>query len=212
MLSSEECRWQWCILSLNYLNQAGSFAGLARQFTLSRILTRDCTPDDERQVRTSVCSILPSRKLILDTRRTLTTYVIINTIFGTTLPAPTPVCLFIVICVWCIVVHKSWIVMTGVVSGRRSRLLAALVYVLVVGGGDLLGLVARQLDAAPHLARDSGLVPALSQKRVYRLDLVPTWNHPMISYEYLERNWWLEICTCTLFLIGVVSCLIMNPD
>lgn len=53
-------------------------------------------------------------------------------------------------------------------------LLAALADVFVVRGGDLLRLVARQLDAAPQLARDGGLIPALSQKRVYSLDLVPT--------------------------------------
>lgn len=55
-------------------------------------------------------------------------------------------------------------------------MLAALADVLVVGGGHLLGLVARQLDAAPQVGRDGRLVPALPEEGVDGLDLVPSWN------------------------------------
>lgn len=57
--------------------------------------------------------------------------------------------------------------------GRRF-LLATLADVLVVGRGDLLRLVASQLDAASHLRGDGGLVPAFPEQRVYCLYLVPT--------------------------------------
>lgn len=56
--------------------------------------------------------------------------------------------------------------------GGRS-LLATLADVLPVRGGHLLGLVARQLDAAPQLGRDHSLVPALAKQRVDGLYLVP---------------------------------------
>lgn len=154
-------------LTLNNLNQTGS-SGLARQCTLSRILTGDISS------RTSAHFTMPPRKLILDTRHTLTSYVISSTIFVTTLPDPTPLVSLIAMCIRFTVVHKSWIVMKLGAGGHVYRLLAALADVFVVGGGDLLGLVASQLDAPSQLACDGGLVATLSQQRVYSLDLVPT--------------------------------------
>lgn len=50
---------------------------------------------------------------------------------------------------------------------------AQIVLVVLVGHVDLLGLVARQLDAAPHLGRDVSAIAALPQQRVDRLLLVP---------------------------------------
>lgn len=65
-----------------------------------------------------------------------------------------------------------------------GRLLAALVDVLVVGGGHLLGLVARELDAPAHVRGDGRLVAPLPQERVDRLYLVPTWKYGPIVYSY----------------------------
>lgn len=86
-------------------------------------------------------------------------------------------------CIWYTVIHESSITIKSVVSGRFDHLLAALADVFVVGRGDLLGLVARQLDAAAHVRRDHRLVPALPQERVYSLDLVPTWKYPIYTFE-----------------------------
>lgn len=62
------------------------------------------------------------------------------------------------------------------VAVGRGRLLAALADVLVVGGGDHLALVARQLDAATQVGRDGRLVAPLPEQGVDRLDLVPSCN------------------------------------
>lgn len=188
MLSAEECRWQCCTLTLNNLDQTRSFS-VARQSTLSIILTGHCICQRVR-VRTCVCFTMPPAILILDTRRTLTTYIINNTIFVTTLPTPTSI--YMLMCIWYTLIHKSQICIKLVpVSGRVYHLLAALVDVFVVGSGDLLGLVARQLDAAPEFRRNGGFVPALSEKRIYSLDLVPTWKYRIFVLKHFE--YWLVI-------------------
>ena len=52
--------------------------------------------------------------------------------------------------------------------------LSAVMEVVWVADGDLLGLVADQADAPPHLGGHVPLEPALPEERVYCLDLVPT--------------------------------------
>ena len=48
--------------------------------------------------------------------------------------------------------------------------------VLAVGHGDLLRLVADEADGAADVGGDGGLVAALAEQAVDRLDLVPAWN------------------------------------
>lgn len=45
--------------------------------------------------------------------------------------------------------------------------------ILLVANGDLLTLVARQVDGLAHLVGDGALVAALAQQGVYRLHVVP---------------------------------------
>lgn len=61
----------------------------------------------------------------------------------------------------------------GVGAPGQGVLLAAL-QVVLVSGRDLLGLVARQLDAATHVRCDVSLEAAFAKQRIYCLNLVPT--------------------------------------
>lgn len=53
-------------------------------------------------------------------------------------------------------------------------------HVLRVRHGELLTLVARQLDGFAHLGRDGALVATLTQQRVNGLDAIPACKHTLL--------------------------------